>query len=265
MKTFTNNITLTKNKRGCYILDTTKGCSGCNFDRPLGCYDNCYACNIAYRYTFNFKSPIKRELPNDGKQFRLFDFDDDIKATKIVHAINEIEMPFVRIGEMGDPSDDWIHTIKICKKISVSNKAIVLVTKHWTVIPECLLSEIKNIYINTSISALDTDSEIDHRLNQYKRLKRYCNSILRIVSCDFNCEIKEGLIMADKQEQLFKNENIIDTVFRPYKNNQLVVKGIIKTKKIHFMRSKILASVYKNNPYLGMCTTCPDMCGLKIA
>ena len=43
-----------------------------------------------------------------------------------------------------------------------------------------------NIIINTSISALDNDYEIEYKLNQYNNLKKYCKSILRIVSCDFN-------------------------------------------------------------------------------
>lgn len=263
MKQFKDIITLNKNSRGCYILDTVKGCSGCNESRPHGCYGDCYANNIAARYAIDFQHPVSRVFDTDDKQLMFFDFKDEHHLSKIIRDIKNIKMPFVRIGEMGDPSEDWNHTINVCGAISMAGKPIVIITKHWKTMPDLLLEQIRliDLCINTSISAMDTDYEISHRLEQYERLKPYCNSVLRIVSCDFNTDTQEGARMASIQRKLFKNENTLDTIFRPGKNNKMVLDGIIKVGKARFMRSEVQASIYNDNPYLGMCDECPDMCG----
>jgi len=165
---------------------------------------------------------------------------------------------------MGDPSEDWEHTINICDIISQANKQIVIITKHWKSIPDHFLSDISrmNICINTSVSALDNTFELDYRIEQYERLKPYCKSVLRIVSCDFNKNNEIGFIKSEIQERLFKNENVIDTIFRPSKNNILVTEKIINVKKVKFLSSYVLASVHNDKAYFGKCNNCPDMCGI---
>jgi hypothetical protein len=264
MKQFKDRITLVKNGRGCYILDTIKGCSGCSIERPRGCYGDCYASNIANRYGMDFSHIVPRKFYKDSSQLRLFDFEDARHLESIIDQIRKIDMPFVRIGEMGDPSEDWEHTIKICGAIAESGKPIVIITKHWKSIPYTLLSDIKmlNLIINTSLSALDSDSEIIHRLIEYERLKDVCNSVLRIVSCNFNLDNPEGARRAEIQDRLFNKPGIINTAFRPSANNPLVISGIILTKKVRFLKVSTLASIYDDAVYLGRCETCPDMCGI---
>lgn len=174
-------------------------------------------------------------------------------------------MPFVRIGEMGDPSENWEHTINICKIISLAKKHIVIITKHWKSIPDNLLKYIEdyNICINTSISALDNNFEINHRLLQFNRLKKYCNSVLRIVSCDFNKNNETGYMKSKIQDELFKNDKTIDTVFRTNKDNNFVKEEIINIKKIKFLKEIVLASVFNKNTYFGYCDKCSDMCGIN--
>jgi len=266
MKQFTNKITLAKNSRGCYILDTIKGCSGCNELRPLGCYDNCYAQNIASRYRFDFQNPVKRNFVRDKSSPMLFDFYDEEHMGDIIRQIRSSSMPFVRIGEMGDPSEDWEHTLDICGAISIADKPIVIITKHWKTLTDSQLDNIRllNLYVNTSISALDTDDEIEYRLSQYNRLKPYCNSILRVVSCDFNTSTQAGKKAALIQESLLANKRVIETVFRPNKENRLVKNNTINISKVRFLRSNVLASMRNDDLYLGMCDTCPDMCGLSV-
>jgi hypothetical protein len=266
MKNYKNEITLVKNSRGCFILDTIKGCS-CLNKKEKGCYNDCYANNIASRYGFDFSNIAKRNFyREENGQLYFLDFHDTKHEDKIINQIKNIDMPFVRIGEMGDPSEDWQHTVNICKIISKANKPIVIITKHWNVLTDEQLEEIKelNITINTSISALDNDDEIETRLTQYNRLKKYCNSILRIVSCDFNKENHEGYLRSIIQNELFKNENIIDTIFRPRKNNPLVKNKVINVEKVKFLQSTMLASIYNKNTYFGSCKNCPDMCGVNL-
>lgn len=262
MYVFKDQITLARNKRGCYILDTIKGCSGCNSKKPRGCYGDCYAWSITRRYGRDFSRIVKRDFTQDENQVYLFDFIDGRNTSKICRQIENIQMPFLRIGELGDPSEDWEHTFNICKMIAPTGKPIVIVTKHWKTIPNQLLEKARGIVFNTSISALDSEEEIDHRLTQYERLNGYGKSILRIVSCDFNTETPEGRIRAKIQEELFRKKNCIDTIFRPSKNNPLVVMGIIKTCVAKFLHASVLVSSHVDNPYLGSCVACPDMCGL---
>jgi hypothetical protein len=265
MKTYKNDITLAKNKRGCYILDTVKGCLGCTPENPKGCYGDCYAQNIAARYGFNFRETVTRDFKRDNDQLYLFGFKDQHHESDIIYQIKAIDMPFVRIGDMGDPSRDWEHTINICDIISQAGKPIVIITKHWKSIPNQLLPLISklDICINTSVSALDDTVSIDYRIDQYNRLKPYCKSVLRVVTCDFNKETEAGFVRSEIQDRLLQNDNIIETVFRPSANNPLVKKGIIYVKKVKFLRSKVLASIRDESVYFGECSVCPDMCGIS--
>lgn len=264
MKGFKDIITLSKNSRGCYILDPIKGCSVCGTSKPSGCYDDCYAKRISDRYGIDFANVIERKFIK-SYQYGLFEKTLNLHADSIVNEIKNIPMPFVRMGEMGDPSERWEHTINICKEISRAGKPIVIITKHWKPIPEKLLKVISDIdiCINTSVSALDSEQELKHRLYQYERLKPYCNSVLRIVSCDFNLNNEEGAHRNNIQNELLKIEPIIDTVFRPSKSNRLILDGIINVKKVKFLRSTMLASMHNVDTYLGICDTCPDMCGIN--
>jgi len=264
MKTFGNRITLIHNGRGCDILDTVKGCSVCGTTKPNGCYGDCYAMRIASRYGIDFSNPVSRCFDNDSRQLSFWGFADNLHKQEIIHAIRNSKMPFVRIGDMGDPSENWQHTINVCKEVSIAGKPIVIITKHWKPIPDTMLTDISSmdLYINTSISAMDSDTELKYRLSQYERLKKYCKSILRVVSCDFNTNNAEGMLRSKIQDMLFQNKNYIDTVFRPSKNNKYITDGVINVSKVRFLKSTVLASMYNKNTYLGMCDTCPDMCGL---
>lgn len=263
MRQYKDKITLIKNARGCYILDTVKGCSIVN-TVPGGCYHDCYAFKIASRYGQDFGTVVNRGFEKDESQPMLFDFEDERHLNKIISEIKKMDMPFVRIGEMGDPSWDWEHTFSICEKIKAAGKPIVIITKHWTAIPEKFLPTLEGICINTSASALDNSGELAYRVGEYERLKPYCKSVLRIVSCDFNLENPEGKARAAVQAELFTKANTLDTVFRPSASNPFIERGVINVKKVPFLKAKMLASVYNQGTYFGRCETCPDMCGVTV-
>jgi hypothetical protein len=266
MKSYKNKITLVENRRGCYILDTVKGCSAC-VNKPRGCYGDCYAKNISARYGFDFSKPIDRIFEKEKTgQLYFLDFYDSKHEDKIIYDLKKIKMPFVRIGEMGDPSENWEHTINVCETIKKSGKKIVIITKHLKQIPKHLLKKLRSVEvcINTSISALDSDTEISYRLHQYNMLKKYCNSVLRVVTCEFNVENEEGFIRDKIQKELLKNEKVIDTIFRPSRNNPSVLNKVVKTKKVKFLKSEVLASVYSRNTFFGYCKNCKEMCGINL-
>jgi len=264
MKTYKNIISLSKNERGIWDLDTIKGCKSGIEENPKGCYNDCYAFKTANRYGINFKVSVNRY------------FESESHKQSIINQIEKIDMPFIRIGCSGDPSENWEHTLNIInlirnkKQLSLfdykSTKQIVIITRHWNILTNNQLNELKkyNICINTSVSALDSDKLIERSLTEYNRLKTYCKSVLRVVTCDFNKNNEVGKTMNEIQNNLLRNENIIDTVFRPTYKNPFVLNGIINVKKMAFMKSKALVSKNNKKAFLGKCENCLEMCGLNI-
>lgn len=254
MKPYSNKISLVKNGRGVYCIDTTMGCASGLMDNSKGCYGDCYAARIAKRYGHDFNVTILR------------DFENQKHKREILTKIDNVKMPFIRIGASGDPSENWEHTIKILKVISKCNIEIVIITRHWTVLTDEQLKYLStvNICINTSISALDLPELRQKCLEQYIRIKSFCKSVLRIVSCDFNLNNTIGHHLAKVQAALFKNESVLDTVFRPSKNNHFILDGIINVKEEIFNGKKQLASKFNRSTYMGKCSNCHEMCGLNI-
>jgi len=264
MKTYKNIISLSKNERGIWDLDTIKGCKSGLLENDKGCYNDCYAYKTAKRYGIDFSKSIERNFENEQHR------------NLIVKQIEKIDMPFIRIGCSGDPSENWEHTINIIKQIREnsqlslfdisSKKQIVIITRHWNTLTNNQLKEISkyNICINTSVSALDNERLIKKSLDEYNRLKYFCKSVLRIVSCDFNEDNLIGKEMAEIQRKLFKNELTIDTVFRPSSKNEFVLNGIINVKKMQFMNSKALISKFNKKAFIGKCQNCLEMCGLNV-
>jgi cytochrome c553 len=219
-----------------------------------GCYNDCYAAKSANRYGYDFGKTILRN------------FDNEYHRREVVNQINRIKLDFVRIGCSGDPSEDWGHTIKILKHIDKCNKEIVIITRHWTTLSDEQLQYLKtiNVCFNTSVSALDKPEIMNNCLEQYERLKPYCKSILRIISCDFNQENEVGRKLLQTQSALFKKESILDTVFRPGKLNRWVTSGVVNVKESAFLGGKQLISKRSPATYIGKCSTCHEMCGLNI-
>ena len=254
MPEYSNKISLTKNSRGIYSLDTSIGCYSGMTNEPGGCYNDCYAAKSAKIYGYDFSKTVFRSFENEKHRRR------------VMGQINRAKLDFIRIGCSGDPSEDWAHTVSILKKIDKCNKQIVIITKHWTLLTDEQLAYFGtiNVCVNTSVSALDKPHLRESCLEQYRRLKPYCKSILRIVSCDFNLENVKGRKLNKIQHDLFKNDDILDTVLRVNKNNPLVVDGVINTKEMVFLGQKTLASKLNKKTFFGKCSICPEMCGVRM-
>lgn len=254
MRDYSGVISLTKNGRGVYCLDTTMGCKSGMENEKNGCYNDCYAAKSARFYGYDFNKTILRE------------FKDERHRREILNQINNIKLDFVRIGCSGDPSENWQHTIKILKGIDTCNKQIVIITRHWTILTDEQLDYFKtiNVCVNTSISALDKTRVFNNCLEQYNRLKYYCKSILRIVSCDFNTNNETGLRLSKMQEGLFKNDSTLDTVLRVNKKNKFVTDEIINIKRSRFIGKNAFVSRHNKKTYLGKCGACKEMCGINI-
>jgi cytochrome c553 len=223
-------------------------------NEPGGCYNDCYAAKSAKIYGYDFGKTVLRSFENERHRRR------------VMGQINRAKLDFIRIGCSGDPSEDWEHTISILKKIDKCNKKIVIITKHWTHLTNEQLAYLGtiNVCVNTSVSALDKPHLRESCLEQYNRLKPFCKSILRIVSCDFNTENPTGFLLDKIQHNLFKNDDTLDTVLRVNKNNPLVLDGVINVKEMVFLGQKTLASKLNKNTYFGKCSTCHEMCGASM-
>lgn len=268
MRLYSDKISLTENDRGVFSIDPIMGCaSGLKINKS-GCYSDCYSAKSAKLYGYDFSKNVKRYFKSRKHYY------------EIINQIKSIDLPFIRMGSSGDPSEDWEHTIQICEQLynglnntqleidgTLSKSVeIVIITKHWYNLTDNQLCRIAkmNICINTYVSAIDYIELLNNRLQQYNKLKRFCKSILRVVSFDFNKTNDLGLQYSLIQEFLFKNDHVIDTVFRSSKHNPLVKDGIINVHKTKFLGKNALISKYNKKTYFGSCKNCLEMCGSKM-
>lgn len=254
MNTYSNKIALIRNSRGVYCIDTVMGCPSGMAQTDGGCYGDCYAARAAKRYGKDFAVAVLRDFENEGHKAR------------IRSQISRVKMPFIRIGASGDPSENWEHTMMIVRQLATSNTELVIITRHWNLLSDGQLEELSrmNMCVNTSVSALDSDRERERALRQFDRIKPYCKSVLRIISCDFNLAHEGGRLMAKIQADLFSESPTIDTVFRPTKSNQLVTEGVVNVRNEIFNGRKQLASKLNRRTYMGKCETCSEMCGVNL-
>lgn len=254
MREYSKYITLNRNSRGIYSLDTIFGCNSGLKHNNKGCYNDCYSARISKKYGYDFSKNVLRCFKNQKH------------IIKIIKDINNLDLPFIRVGSNGDPSENWEHTISILEKLKGIKKEIVIITRHWNELTLNQLNRISklNICINTSVSALDESVLLNRCLFEHERIKPYCKSILRVVSCDFNIHNKIGLQKSLIQEELFKKYKVLDTVFRVFKSNELVKKGIINISKTKFLGKECYVSKYNRNTFFGKCTSCLEMCGVNI-
>ena len=263
MREYSPIISLTCNSRGVYSLDPTLGCHSGTKENKKGCYNDCYAVKSAKHYGYDFSKTVLRSFENEAHK------------AKIRKEIDRIPLPFVRMGTMGDPSENWSHTLSICHVIREQiqlplfdrlSKQVVIITKHWSNLTDEQLIELSkyNICINTSVSALDNPEVLANGLVQYERVKPYCKSILRVVSADFNRDNETGAALGLIQDGLFKQTGTLDTVLRVNKSNQWVKDGVIKIKQGKFLGKKQWISKFNKKTYLGHCSKCLEMCGVNI-
>ena len=253
-KTYLPIITAVENQKGVLDVDTVKGCSAGMASNPNGgCYNECYANKIAKRYGIDFTKSVSRKLtPFNYKE--------------IFFIVKDYYASWYRIGTAGDPSLDWENTISVCEALLGTEKTPVIITKHWQTLTDEQIIRLKNVkaVINTSTSALDTDAQTKHRLNQIKRLKNFgLRSVNRVITCDFGTS--EWAIKAkERQNLLLLITPIIDNPLRASSANERVKNGdIILTKKEDAVGGGKFVSLHNHDIYLGECKKCPDQCGVE--
>jgi len=255
-KYYHNVLTTAENAKGVVDVDTVKGCEFGMANHFNGCYGECYANKTANRYGIDYTASVSRKI--DWRTFpHIFKF---IKYHKL---------SWYRIGIFGDPSHDWDNTIYICEQLKDTGKIPVIVTKHWIELQNDHLLRLKKIFavINTSVSGMDTDDEINYRARQIIRIKNAgVGSVCRVVTCNFGMS-KWAQECKNKQDFLLSITPIIDNPLRTTKQNIHVKNGdIILTKVIDSIGggSKFV-SLHSKDIYLGNCDKCPDQCGIDFS
>ncbi|HUX59451.1 MAG TPA: hypothetical protein VMV77_20935, partial [Bacteroidales bacterium] len=250
-KRYNPALTASLNRKGVLDVDTVKGCEfGMNKYPDGGCYGLCYACKTAMLYGYDFSKSVSRKIV--GRE-----------RTHIKNIVKRHSATWFRTGNMGDPSHDWDHTLDVCEWLG-RFKIPVIVTKHWIKMSSNHAAAFKNIgaVINTSISPMDTNEEIEYRMNTFGWLKDVgLKSVLRVVSAKFG-NTNNGNELKQKQDMMFKNTPIIDNPIRIPATDKRVLSGDIIVKRHKDKGGGSTISVLNSGAYIGTCKTCPDQCGV---
>ena len=254
LKHYSHILTVAENHKGVLDVDTVKGCTlGMKAYPQGGCYGECYANKIAVRYGFDFTTSISR---------RFLDREHMGTVTKM---LLDFDHGWYRIGTHGDPCHDWNNTMVVVRALRHTKKIPVIVTKHWEILSDEQLIELKKLsaVINTSTSGMDSDAELKHRVEQIERIRSFgIRSINRIVTCNYGSS-EWARICKEKQDYLLSITPIIDNPLRASKNNSHVINGdILVENRIESIGGGKLVSINSNTAFLGACKDCPDWCGV---
>lgn len=256
MKSYRNLLTVDINQKGVLDIDTVKGCtSGIAAHGEKGCYQACYAANIAKFRGLDFSRAVVRTVQSYAQ------------AQHIERAVKNSPLGFFRIGTMGDPCHAWAETVDTVEWLA-PYAAPVIITKHWKRANDDQLHRLVKCgaIINTSVSALDSEAHLARRLTE---IKRYTDmggtSVARVVSCDFNTDDPIGAKMDRVQQRLFAMRPMIDNPLRVPATHELVQAGIIRLRKIKDLSSIRTISISRESKtYVGHCAGCTDLCGLGL-
>lgn len=251
-------ITVSINGKGVVDIDTVKGCTrGMSAYPGRGCYHECYANKISRRTGIDFSVSVSRKFVDQWQH-------KDVIIKKLI----DYRSSWYRIGVMGDPSHDWDNTMNVIHLLRHAKNTAVIVTKHWVTLTDHHISRLieMNVVVQTSTSGMDTDDEIEHRITQLNRLKKYgIPSVNRIVTCDYG-NTAWAKQCKEKQDLLLSLTPVIDNPFRVSPNNDRLLNGDINAKLCaNSVGGGKLVSLHNNDVYLGKCEGCPEQCWITLA
>lgn len=246
-------LTVDINQKGVLDVDVVKGCTaGIAAHGEKGCYQACYAANIAKFRGIDFSRAVVRTVQNRAQ------------AKAIENAVKNSPLGFFRIGTMGDPCHAWEETVKTVEWLAPFSIPVII-TKHWKKASDGQLQRLVKCgaIINVSVSALDSDDHLEARVGEIRRYALMDGaSVARVVSCDFNTDHPEGARMDAIQRQLFALKPMIDNPLRAFSTHQLVQEGIIRLRKIKDLAAERTISIAPDSKtYLGHCSGCSELCG----
>lgn len=245
-------LTASENLKGVLDVDTVKGCySGMRAYPVTGCYGACYAATTAKMYGRDFTIAVsRRPAPWSWRE--------------VWRQVRDFGANWYRIGTAGDPCHDWDNTVFVCEMLASTGKHPVIITKHWQALGDGHLDRLRKVraVINTSVSALDTEAELRHRLRQIERIAAAgLKSVARVVTCNFGAT-EWGQQRRKVQEELLRLVPCIDNPLRIPASDQRVIDGHLIVDRIaEAVGGGKSVSLHKPDVYLGKCVGCSDQCG----
>jgi hypothetical protein len=248
-------LTVDVNRKGVLDIDTVKGCtSGMAAYPDGGCYGECYAKKIADRNGIDFTRSVTRR------------FHTPWQRSTLCKLMAESGANWYRVGTMGDPCHDWDNTNAVLKMLWPMKMTPVIVSKFWISPTDDQLVRLgKNgAVLNISVSGMDTEGELAHRLSERARAQELgIYTVLRVVTARYGAS-EWARTCAEKQDYLLSLAPIIDNPLRARYTNERVLSGdIILTKRGDSIGGGKAVSLYRDSAYLGRCANCPDQCGVQ--
>jgi hypothetical protein len=245
-------LTARENGKGCLDVDTVKGCTlGMKAYPRGGCYGECYAYKDSTRYGIAFGVSISRHLTPGTRN-------------DVFCAVRDHGASWYRVGVAGDPCHDWENTLTVCEFLAPTKKVPVIITKHWIALSDEQMQRlaIVSAVVNTSTSGMDSDSEIEHRVEQMDRLRYFgVRSVCRVVTCKYG-DSEWARACREKQDHLLSLAPIIDNPLRASRTNNHVAAGEIVLERMDgAVGGGKFVSLHSKEIYLGTCERCPDQCG----
>lgn len=247
-------LTAAVNTKGVMDVDTVKGCTfGMSAYPDGGCYGECYARKIAAYRGFDFARSVVRHF--EGREH----------VATVRNILNAHDATWYRIGTHGDPSHDWRSTLSVCKYLWPTGMTPVIVTKHWLTLDDgqvAYLAKLKAV-VHTSVSGMDTDAELTHRLHETERLRSAgVRCLLRVVTCQYGTS-EWASSCREKQDHLLAQGDVIDNPLRaPWTNKRVQAGDIVLSRADEAIGGGKTVSLHCSSVYLGACRACPDQCGV---
>lgn len=245
-------LTVSENLKGVLDVDTVKGCySGMAAYPGTGCYGACYAAKTAKQYGRDFTIAVSRKpAPWSWRE--------------VWRQVRDFHANWYRVGTAGDPCHDWENTVTVCEMLQSTGKHPVIITKHWQTASDQQLERLRALsaVLNTSVSALDTEQELRHRLRQIERIRDAgIKSVARVVTCNFGAT-DWGRERDAVQRALLEFRPMIDNPLRiPASDPRVIAGDLVVSRIAEAVGGGKTVSLHSPDVYLSTCVGCPDQCG----
>jgi hypothetical protein len=164
------------------VSDVVTGC----LPVKSACYGICFAAKNSWEQGFDFGKKVNNILDEDL-------FINDIKK------IPETQK-YLRCGWNSDPSWDWNTAVKLANIVFQHDKLMIFITKAFTKTQDNVLEKMikARSEMRVSISAMDTDIQLEQRLSFIERYRKLGGVVIPILMTSFFKDTK----LIDRQNSL---------------------------------------------------------------
>ncbi|APD49709.1 hypothetical protein [Francisella hispaniensis] len=164
------------------VSDVSMGC----LPKSSACYGMCFAAKSSWQKGFDFGKKITNII------------DEDLLKKDLLRLPKN--QKYLRCGWNSDPSWNWLLSYKIANILRKNDLLTIFITKAFTKVPDILLKYIAltKAEMRVSLSALDTNAQLEHRLKFIERYRELGGIIIPIL-----------LTASFKEDELITRQNNI--------------------------------------------------------